>query len=104
MKHEELMHFFDVLTTLRDEYAKSNDTFKVVKIATLAQVAVEIIKQGKIPDSFQLERNSSTDPALVVTPVEELFRRLSINVELCAQGSQVIAGRNCYMVFNTSDQ
>lgn len=100
MKHDELMNFFDVLTTLRDEYAKSTDNFKVVKIATLAQVAVEIIKQGKIPDSFLLERNSSTDPALVVTPVEELFRRLSINVELSAQGTQIISGKNCYMVFD----
>lgn len=92
MKHDELMHFFDVLTTLRDEYAKSADALKVEKIATLAQIAVEIIKQGQIPDSLQLERNSFSDPTIMVTTVKELFSRLSIDVE------------HCYMVFDTSDK
>lgn len=100
MKHDEIMNFFEVLTTLREEYAKSNYNNKVEMISSLAQVCVEVIKQGEIPHSFQVEHQTH-DSYIIITPVKELFRRLSIELDIINQGYKRVSPTSevCYVTF-----
>ncbi len=93
--HDELMNFFEVLTTLRDEYAKSDDSNKVKMISSIAQVAVEVIKCGKIPHCFQL-KELMAGHSLLISPVMELFSRLSIELTIFDQGTHYTPTGACY--------
>lgn len=80
--HDELMNFFEVLTALRNEYAHSDDSNKVEMISAIAQVAVEVIKFGNIPNCFQLKHSAPYNHHLLIKPVEELFSRLSMELTI----------------------
>lgn len=86
MDFKELMQFYEELTKLRNEYAQSDNCYKVELIATLVQVCSEVIRQGKIPSYFQVKHLLPYNEDLLISPVEELFKRLSIDVNVFDEG------------------
>ncbi len=101
-EHDELMNFFEVLTTLRNEYARSNNRNKVDMISVLAQVAVDVIKCGKIPSCFELKKLDPYNKDILIKPVKELFSRLSVELTIFDEGiSHTNKGKLYHVTFAT---
>lgn len=79
MNFDEVMKFYEELTTLRDEYSKSDNMHKMKMIATLAQLSSIVVMQGKIPSYFSLKHPLPYNYEFLITPVKELFCRLSMD-------------------------
>lgn len=100
MNHEELINFWDALITLVDEYAQSDDPNQSEKVTSLTKVTAEVIKARKIPHSFRINMSSPYNIKLLIEPVEELFKRLSIAVTVTDSGTAYSSeGQICYAVF-----
>lgn len=75
---DELTRFLDLELTVRNEYDKSNDSFKdkTLKIATLNKVHYEVLKHGKIPEELHITGNAPIKTELA----EKVFENLNIPI------------------------
>ena len=81
---DELKNFFEVALALRNECKSSGDSVADAKIDALIEVCAEVIRRGKIPSQFYIEKDLPIHTELV----EKLFEKLPIEIKHTYEGTK----------------